>query len=61
VRRGFVLRLLRPARDLDAGNAALGAFLVRGLGAFLEALEQVVGVPVLRVVVLDVALFPSRT
>jgi hypothetical protein len=44
-----------PADDLDRRRTHLDPLLVRGPGAFLVAAQQVVGVPLLGVVVLDVA------
>ena len=55
MRLGVVRGLLDPARDLDFRDADVAAMLVRRLGAILQALQQLVGIPVLGVVVLDVA------
>lgn len=47
-------RRLDPARHLDLVETPLAAVGVGLLGAVLELLEQLIGVPVLRIVVLDV-------
>ena len=52
---GVVGGRLDPARDLDGVDAQLLALHVGRLGAVLQALQQLVRVPLLRFVVLDVA------
>ncbi len=54
VRLGFIGRRLHPARHDKLGNAPAAAFLVARLGAFLQVLQQLVGVPVARVVILHI-------
>ena len=54
MRGGGVGGLFDPADDLQFGESACSAVLVGLFGAFFQAVEQVVDVPVLGVIVLDV-------
>src|SRR5215470_3491145 len=55
--RRIVNWLLHPAENFQFREAAGNAILVRLSGSVLEVLQKFVGVPLLGVVVLDIALF----